>query len=95
MLRIRAGEPGFHPNNEQHVLDFGEAILAIMRASPDGKDQILCLNNLSGESQSIGLNLELWKASGVIDLMQNHSLIGTQQDISLRPFQFQWLRLIF
>jgi hypothetical protein len=94
MLRIRLSQPAFHPSSEQRVLEFGEAIFAVRRVSPDGKEQILCLNNVSGDSQLVGLDYKLWGATSVVDLLQENTLPGNQVDLSLRPYQFKWFKII-
>ncbi|MDQ2692862.1 MAG: sugar phosphorylase, partial [Chloroflexota bacterium] len=36
LLRARAGSPAFHPHGRQEILEYGEAVFAILRFSPDG-----------------------------------------------------------
>jgi hypothetical protein len=40
MLRTRLGQPVFHPNRAQRVLEFGEAIFAVRQVSPKRKEQV-------------------------------------------------------
>jgi sucrose phosphorylase len=94
MLLVRAKEPGFHPNGSQRVLEFGAAIFALKRESPDRKDQIICLNNVTGKNQEIRLNVGQWKASRMVDLINGEFITGNSLDIDLKPYQFRWLKTI-
>lgn len=47
LLKLRAGSPAFHPFGSQKILDMGTSIFAVERVSPDGKDTMTCLHNLT------------------------------------------------
>jgi hypothetical protein len=54
LLAVRAGSPAFHPHGEQKILDFGRSVFAVLRTSPAGDKQVLCLQNVTARSLSAG-----------------------------------------
>ena len=59
LLRQRAGSSAFHPHGRQKIINMGKNIFAILRNSPAGDKQVLCLQNVTAEPQSSGsYNLE-------------------------------------
>lgn len=62
LLRQRAGSRAFHPQGGQEVLNLGPGIFALRRTSPDGRESVLCLHNVSGETeQAGGVDLEAYE----------------------------------
>ena len=53
LLRARAAEPAFHPYGGQRVLFLNEGVFALIRMSPPGDSQVLCLHNISGQVQTV------------------------------------------
>ena len=51
LLQVRAASPAFDPYGSQQVLACGDPFFALLRSSPDQSCQILCLVNLSAQSQ--------------------------------------------
>ena len=47
LLRARASHAAFAPDAAQHVLDLDARVFAVLRASADGADRVLCLHNAS------------------------------------------------
>jgi len=56
MLKARTSCAAFHPNGNQHVLDCGETIFALLRVSPDEKKCVLILQNVSDTPQCVYLD---------------------------------------
>jgi glucosylglycerate phosphorylase len=54
LLTKRAASTAFHPHGGQKVLDMGKAIFAVLRSSPMGDRQVLCLQNITSQKQSTG-----------------------------------------
>lgn len=52
LMRRRAGSPAFHPQGAQKVMDAGGGVFALQRTSPDGKQAVLCLHNVTARPQS-------------------------------------------
>ena len=97
LLRTRGASSAFHPHGEQQVWDCGAAIFALLRLSPDGSQQVLCLHNISGKPQSarVGLRDSFNLSSGrVNDLITNRPVDHTSNGkLSLRPYQTLWLEM--
>jgi sucrose phosphorylase len=53
LLRARSSSSAFHPHGEQRVLDYGVAIFALLRFSPDASERVLCLHNISDRPQKV------------------------------------------
>jgi glycosidase len=54
LLRQRAASTAFHPHGQQKIMRLGKHIFAVLRSSPVGDQQVLCLQNVSAEPQSSG-----------------------------------------
>jgi glucosylglycerate phosphorylase len=55
LLSQRASSAAFHPNGKQRILEAGRGIFAVLRDSPDGLQQVLCLQNVTAQSQTTTL----------------------------------------
>jgi glycosidase len=94
LLRARSASPAFHPHGRQQVLEYGEAVFALLRISPDESQSVLCLHNISNRSQRVGVN---WKdvfrssAGRFVDLITLVDQV-LNEDLVLKPYQTLWLR---
>lgn len=52
LLQARASSAAFHPNGGQEILDAGKHTFALWRTSPDGRERVLCLHNVTAQAQS-------------------------------------------
>jgi glycosidase len=88
LLQIRGEHPAFHPHGSQEVILAGTGIFALLRASPDGSEQILCLQNVGNREE----HLEDLKSFNrwTYDLIENRNL-NIESPISLKPYQTLWL----
>jgi Glycosidases len=96
LLRARSASSAFHPHGTQQVLDCGKGIFALLRLSPDGNQRVLCLHNVSDQTQ--GVTIRFNDISGLpsqqfTDLITNElisdPLHGT---LALKPYQTLWLQ---
>ncbi len=94
LLQARSASSAFHPHGEQKILDYGEAIFALLRIAPDRNQCVLCLHNISNQPQLVMVN---WKAAfqvssgSLTDLItQTNHLLET--NLVLKPYQTLWLR---
>ena len=101
MLRIRRGEPCFHPDNHQHILDeLPSGLFGVLRADDNGR-KVIALHNVTTGHQKInldeldtfsesGTNIEVWS-----DLVASKTLpelgIKDQKELTLEPYQVVWL----
>jgi glucosylglycerate phosphorylase len=53
LLGRRAASDAFHPQGGQKILDLGNEVFAVLRSSPKGDRQILCLQNVTAQTQSV------------------------------------------
>ncbi len=93
LLRIRSRQPAFHPHGSQQVLRLSPQVFALLRISPDQVQRILCLHNVSDHPQSISLDLDVLKASGLVNLIEQQELSGTNFRFELAPYQVSWFEL--
>lgn len=54
LLRQRAGSAAFHPLGGQEILDMGREVFAVLRTSPSGSQQMLCIQNVTAHRQVAG-----------------------------------------
>jgi glycosidase len=97
LLRARSASSAFHPHGEQQVLDFGNAIFALLRLSPDTSQRALCLHNISNQSQEImdNLNDALGLPSARLTELITDERINDPSNgqLVLKPYQTLWLRI--
>jgi glycosidase len=102
MLTARASSAAFHPYGGQEILsggdprnDGGSAIFALLRVSPDGRQRVLCLHNLSNTPQAVSLDWQrLLKPEPVeiVDLItgRTHQRKPAEAWL-LSPYEVNWL----
>lgn len=84
LLRARTTSPAFHPLGEQRVLELDSGVFALERVSPDGKDRVIVLNNVTDREIALPLS------SPSRDLLTQQSVASL---ISLAPYQTAWLQV--
>ena len=97
LLRARRASSAFHPHGSQQVLDCGQAIFGLLRLSPEGRQRVLCLHNVSRKPQPVVVDRNEFAGSasdGYTDLVR-HERIHDPFDgqFLLRPYQTLWLRI--
>jgi sucrose phosphorylase len=97
LLRARGVSSAFHPHGSQQVLDYGKAIFAVLRCSPDGNQRVLCLHNVSCESQAVLVHLNdisSFAGDRFTDLITNELINDPfNGKLVLKPYQTLWLRI--
>jgi glycosidase len=92
LLRARASDPAFHPYGHQQVLSLGDAVFALLRVSPLGDSRVLCLHNVSDQTQSISLQtVDLGSCDTWRDLVSGETHSGDVSALSLPPYAVRWL----
>jgi sucrose phosphorylase len=56
LLSQRAISAAFHPNGGQKILDVGCGVFAVLRHSPDEAQHVLCLQNVTAQTQTVTLS---------------------------------------
>ena len=52
LLHLRRGSSAFHPHGGQKILDYSPGVFAVLRTSPDRDIHILCLQNVTAQTQT-------------------------------------------
>jgi glucosylglycerate phosphorylase len=95
LLNARSTSPAFHPYGAQMVVNAGEAIFGLLRFSLDGRHTVLCLHNVSGEKQTLRLDLsQLGLPQGVWkDLISGQTFfLGESSGIIVEGYRALWLK---
>lgn len=89
----RKSEKAFHPNGKQEVLFLKKGIFSLLRISPDGKEKIIVVHNVTDNIQKFcftknqyGLNKKEY-----LDIISEKAI--NIEKISLKPFQIMWLKI--
>ncbi len=57
LIRQRGTTPAFDPASPQTVLDAPDGVFGLLRMTHDGREAVVCLHNVTQETQSLRLNL--------------------------------------
>jgi len=94
LIHKRKSEKAFHPNGKQEVLFLKKGIFSLLRTSPDGKEKIIALHNVTDNIQKIcfiknqyGLNKKEY-----FDIISEKAI--NIEKILLEPYQIMWLKII-
>ncbi|KZY33212.1 MULTISPECIES: sugar phosphorylase [unclassified Oleiphilus] len=92
LLKIRQQHAAFHPNAVQFTLHLGDKIFAYWRQSPDRKQSIFCISNISKESQQLAIaDINLVDTQAWCNLISGQELSKADNTIDLAPYQTIWL----
>lgn len=95
LIRRRIASPAFHPNGGQKVLQGSTVVFGLRRESPDGKQVVIALTNVTAAAQhyriaseELGLKKANWR-----DLISGRqvTLSGEQNEVVLPPYAVLWL----
>ncbi len=98
LLKRRIQEPAFHPSGAMEVLNLDDGLFTVVRRSPDGREAILALHNLTANRLRAVLDLEkLRLPPGHVfrDILSGKDY-GTRERglvrLELAPYQASWLK---
>jgi len=92
LLRARGTSSAFDPHGRQQVLDCSNEIFALLRISPDGSQRVLCLHNVSTQSQNIRTDLnDIFSSVPLTDLTTGRPIDEATGSLFLQPYQILWL----
>jgi len=92
LLRARSTSSAFDPHGKQQVLDCGKATFALLRISPDGSQRVLCLHNVSRQSQNLTPDLkDIFSSVPLTDLTTGRPIDKATGSLSLQSYQTLWL----
>lgn len=95
LLELRVNDPAFHPGAPQKILDLGNKVFAIKRASHDGESQALCVINVTDKDISVDLPLSENGMDGKLCDMITGRKVYPESDpwkVDLEPYQILWLK---
>ncbi|SFB07947.1 sucrose phosphorylase [Poseidonocella pacifica] len=91
-LRIRAEQPGLHPNATNFTLNLEPRIFGIWRQSLDRTQSIFALHNVSKETVEIpATQINLIDDEGWIDLLSGEEIRADQGAVVFAPYQCRWI----
>jgi glycosidase len=99
LLRVRTSQRAFHPNGVQKVLFDNDALFALLRTSPDGQEQILCIHNVSDRDQLFQTNLDELRmphCNAVQDIISGARYPASgngQLTLIVKSYQVLWLKI--
>jgi sucrose phosphorylase len=86
MLKVRRGQPAFHPNADFDILNLTQQVMGVRRANQDQK--IYALTNVVGEEVLLSLG-SLGVPQQMRDLLSDQ--IFNSDTLRLKPYQTLWL----
>ena len=92
LLQVRAAHLAFSPYAPQRVLDLQPTLFCLLRGEA-GEGEAVCLHNVSGEAQSVALDLASLGAVQACNLLSGEVLAGERLALSLPPYGLLWLGL--
>ncbi|MDB4430670.1 alpha-amylase, partial [bacterium] len=92
MLKIRKGQPAFHPNATQYTLHLGSGLFAFWRQSRQRHQSIFCIYNITNQIKNFSLtDLNLIETQQWKDLLSNTVHLDFNETVLLQPYQCMWL----
>lgn len=91
LLRVRRRQPAFHPAAPQQVLSLAPDVFAVLRTSPAGDQELLCLHRVHDHPPTRSLRFAHHRARQATDLLSGEKV--SLDAIPLGPYQVRWLRL--
>ncbi|KAA3595879.1 MAG: sugar phosphorylase [Candidatus Scalindua sp. AMX11] len=95
ILRIRVQYKAFHPNGDQHVLTLSSDTFTVLRVSPDGKQHIVSITNVTNRSCRIEIPQSglMVGATRWYDLVSKRewSSVNKNLEILMEPYDIIWL----
>lgn len=92
LISIRREQPAFHPNATQFTLQLSEQLFGFWRQSPDRRQNIFCVFNISSTPQSLNLSdLNLIVTDNWQDLVTGNIISDNDTSLTLEPYRFIWL----
>lgn len=96
MLRARREHSAFHPHGSQQVFTIGSEAFAVLRTSPNGDGNVLCLVNVTQKHVTIDITQitsVLGHQQKWIDLITGKTFEthGAHSQVSMEGYQYLWL----
>lgn len=96
LLKRRVESPAFHPNAGYAVLDLAPELFTVLRATPDGRDRVLTVTNVTDRPVAVFVPAALLAcdAPSWRDLLSRRRVPATSEGlhVHVRPYDVLWLR---
>ncbi len=94
LLTARAAQPAFHPQGEQHVLEAGPGVFAVLRVPPQAGRPVLAVHSVRATAQEVTVPLpRAWARGAWADLLDPTARAQTTArglPMRLAPYQVRW-----
>lgn len=93
LLSIRRTHSAFHPAGQQIVLDLSSAVFALERISPDGRERVVTLHNVTAQIASVEFatgGVRRWRNLHLDEPVDIPAVASYR--IVLSPYQVAWMR---
>ncbi len=95
LLKVRRGEPAFHPNATQQVLRVDDRVFVVIRRPAQGRP-VITLVNVTDNHVSLRLSKGQWGDESIArwkDLLRGRTFntVDSTLTVSLEPYEFLWL----
>lgn len=95
ILRLRSQCRALHPDCDQIVPDFGNAVFGVLRQTNDGTKKFLALHNLTASPTAVQVakseTARFAEAESLNDLITGQNLMLKNGALQLEPYQCVWL----
>jgi sucrose phosphorylase len=93
LIYKRKSKKAFHPNGKQEVLFLKKGIFSLLRTSPDGKEEIIALHNVTDNMQKFCFTKNQYSLNKkeYFDIISEKTI--NIEKISLTPYQIMWLKI--
>lgn len=93
IIKLRRGEPCFHPDSAQEVVEVSRGVFSILRQQQNSDRKLLALFNVTSVPQQITIagKPELSDNTNWYDLVSGESIENILPLTTLQPYQFMWL----
>jgi len=94
LIQIRKSNPIFSFGGYEFLAKDQKECLVVIRKHQD--NNILCILNLTGELQSLDLDLQTFRSKTLFDLIDNKPLLKISADqitFNIKPYQYFWLHI--
>jgi len=101
LIRTRAAQRAFYPNGTQQVLfdpSGNESLFTLVRTSPDGREKIICIHNVSNSAQPFRVDLKtlsIQHTGALRDVISGTFYPVADSDdlrLTVGPYQAMWLK---
>ncbi|GAB4371467.1 MAG: glucosylglycerate phosphorylase [Calditrichia bacterium] len=96
LISLRTKEKAFHPNALQRILEISPHLFCVWRYTPDKREHILAIANVTDRLQTVQINLKSLSLNSLqwtdIISQKNFSSKNGMLNFSLEPYDFYWLK---